>query len=314
MQGEHTERKYRIAVDLGATKILVGIIDNANNILAKKQILTEASKGFENAMNNLVQVIHALLEECAIDKQYCQVGICAPGPISIETGEMVNSVNFNWGRTPLRDFLKNKLSLPVAVEHDAKASALGEFHYGVGKGETSMVYIVVGSGVGGAIILDGKIYRGLHNYAGEVGHITIDYDGDPGATGIKGNAQSFMAGPSLAYHYKQLLKKAGRQLPEEQINGKYVGNLARNNDELALEVVRNAGKALGVLIGTLTMVLDIDLYVIGSSVAKLGDIFLEPARKEVYNYAFEDLAKNIKIVSSTLGDDAALLGCAHMLL
>jgi glucokinase len=217
-----------------------------------------------------------------------------------------------WRNVPLRQMLTDRLNVPVTLEHDAKASALGEYHYGVGRGERSMVYIVVGTGVGAAIVIDGQLYRGMHNAAGEVGHITIDCGGEKGSSGIRGNVESFMSGPSLAQRYQRLLVESGRQPPPEPASGELVARLAAGGDPLAIQVMTRAGEALGIAIASLAMVLDIELYVIGSSVAKSGDLFLAPARRILPEYCFQSVACKVRIMAVALGDDGPILGCGWL--
>jgi predicted NBD/HSP70 family sugar kinase len=208
--------------------------------------------------------------------------------------------------------LADRLHLPVRLEHDAKASALGEYHYGVGRGERSMVYIVVGTGVGAAIIVDGHLYRGMHNSAGEVGHITIDRHGEPGSSGVKGCVESYMSGPFLVRRYERLLQPSNLPLPDQPITGELIAQLAARGDKSALQIMTEAGEALGITVASLAMILDIELYVIGSSVAKAGDLLLEPARQSMPHYCFQSVAAKVRIVPAGLGDDGPILGCGWL--
>lgn len=305
-------KAYTIAVDLGGTKILVGIINAESAILGKRSCATKIEEGFEQAIDSICRLSFELLKELSISVQECILSVCAPGPIDLSSGSLVESVNLGWGIVPLRSLLEQRLSIPVFLEHDAKASALGEFHYGRGKGESSMVYLVAGTGVGGAIIIDGKLYRGMHNYAGELGHFTIDYDGKPGLTDIRGNVQSFLAGPSLALRYRELMEEAGKSLSDVEIDGKYVGDRAMEGDVIAMRVLTQAGQALGIAVASLAMILDIELYVVGSSVAQLGGIILNPARETLPQYSFKAVADLVRIESSMLKNNAALLGCDYI--
>jgi glucokinase len=212
--------------------------------------------------------------------------------------------------------LTERLNLPVVLEHDAKVAALGEYYYGSGRGERSMAYIVVGTGVGAAFILDGQLYRGMHNSAGEVGGLTIDRYaerfGHLCGSGIRGCVQGYTCGPALAYHYQRFCKEAGRQNGDPSITGEQVAQLAAQGDDVALRVMNQAGEALGVLVASLAMTLDIELYVIGGSVAKARDLFLEPARQTMPFYAFQSIGSHVRIVPAELGDDGPILGCGWL--
>jgi len=220
-----------------------------------------------------------------------------------------------WVNVPLRQMLSDRLALPVTLEHDAKAAALGEYHYGAGRGERDMVYIVVGTGVGSALILDGKVHRGRNNSAGEVGHITIRTTGDVCSCGNVGCVESFTAGPAIVRAYRRALTATGdpeRAESIEAISTEHIVERARGGETLAVQVLADAGEALGTAVATLAMILDVELYVIGSSVAKAGDLLLEPARQAVAHHAHRSVAARVRIVRSELEDDGPILGCGWL--
>jgi glucokinase len=297
---------------LGATKIALGLIDPLDRITARRRIPTNVAEGPESAVIRMAHSIAELAQELPAGQQMAAVGICSPGPIDHEAGMIIDPPNLTgWRNVPLRDMLAARLNLPVRLEHDAKASALGEYYYGVGQGARSMVYIVVGTGVGAAIIIEGQLYRGLHNSAGEVGHITIDRYGEKGSSGINGNVESYMSGPSLVQRFERLLAQAGRQAAQP-VSGEVIAQLAAQGEELALRVMTEAGEALGIAVASLAMILDIELYVIGSSVAKAGDLLLEPARRIMPQFCFQSVAAKVRIAPAGLGDDGPILGCGWL--
>ena len=302
-----------VGIDLGATKIALGLISPDDRVVARRRILTLVSDGPQAAVERMADSIADLERELPPGGRIAALGICSPGPVDYEAGLIVDPPNLTgWRDVPLRQMLSDRLKDPVRLEHDAKASALGEYHYGVGRGERSMVYVVVGTGVGAAIIVDGQLYRGMHNAAGEVGHITIDCGGEKGSSGIRGNVESFMSGPALTHRYERLLAQHGQRKPAQPITGELVARLAAGGDALALQVMTRAGEALGIAIASLAMVLDIELYVIGSSVAKSGDLLLEPARRILPEYCFHSVACKVRIAPVALGDDGPILGCGWL--
>lgn len=302
-----------VGIDLGATKIALGLIDPSDHIVAHRRIPTHVLEGPQAAVERTAQSIAEFAQELPPGQQIAAAGICSPGPIDHEAGMIIDPPNLTgWRNVPLRRMLAERLNMPVRLEHDAKASALGEYYYGVGRGERSMVYIVVGTGVGAAIVIEGQLYRGLHNSAGEVGHVTIDRDGEKGSSGINGNVESFMSGPFLVRRYERLLVQTQQPPPSQPVTGELVAQLAAQGDELARQVMTQAGEALGITVASLAMILDIDLYVIGSSVAKAGDLFLEPARRIVPDYCFQSVAEKVRIAPAGLGDDGPILGCGWL--
>ncbi len=305
-----------VGIDLGATKIALGLIDPENRITAQRRLLTDALAGPEAAVERMVNSIGELQAELPPGKQIASVGICSPGPLNHETGLILDPPNLTgWRNVPLQQMLADRLDVPVRLEHDAKVAALGEYYYGAGRGQRSMVYIVVGTGVGAAFIVEGQLYRGLHNLAGEVGGMTIERQAERYeqlcGSGIRGCVQGYTCGPALAYHYRRWQDQQATAA-QPQITGEQVAQLAVQGDELALKVMTQAGEALGVTVASLAMILDIDLYVIGGSVAKAGDLLLEPARRIVPAYAFESIAANVQIVTAALGDDGPILGCGWL--
>ncbi len=297
-----------IGIDLGATKIALGLISPTNKIVDRRRILTNAINGPEQAVQRTAAAITELRDALPPGEAIAAVGICSPGPIDHEAGMIVDPPNLpGWLNVPFQQMLADATGLPVVLEHDAKAAALGEYHYGAGRGERSMVYIVAGTGVGAAIIIDGQLYRGLHNFAGEVGGITINHDGPPCPSGVRGCVQEYICGPGLARRYRAL----NPQAPAD-VTGEQVAELAAAGDAPARQIMTEAGEALGITVASMAMILDIGLYVIGGSVVKAGDLLLEPARRAVPNFSFASVAAGTRIEPVALGDDSPLLGCAWL--
>ena len=302
-----------VGVDLGATKIALGLIDPHDQIVAYQRVPTDADEGPRAVVERIAQSVAELEREVPQGEPVAALGVCSPGPVDHRTGTLMEPPNLQGlHHAPLGQMLVERLKLPVSLEHDAKAAALGEFHYGAGRGEQSMVYIVVGTGVGAAIISDGELYRGMHNIAGEVGHVTLDRHGDLCPCGSLGCVETHMSGPWLARRYRRALEGAGHEHWREEshlITGEQVATLAEQGDALAMQVMTEAGEALGVVIASLAMILDIDLYVIGGSVAKSGDLLLGPARGIVPQYAYSYVGARVRIVASELFEDGPILGC-----
>ncbi|MEW5956296.1 MAG: ROK family protein [Chloroflexota bacterium] len=305
-----------VGIDLGATKIALGLIDPQDRIIAYRRLPTHAADGPSAAVECIGRSMIELEQELPAGQHIAAVGVCSPGPLDHRRGVILDPPNLSgWRQVPFRQMLADHLHMPVSLEHDAKAAALGEFYYGAGRGEQSMVYIVVGTGVGAAFIIDGQLYRGMHNLAGEVGGMTIDRDGEEYRSGVRGCVQSYICGPDLARHYQRRREQAKPQPPsgpDQPVTGELVAQLAGQGDEPALQVITQAGEALGVAVASLAMILDIELYVIGGSVAKSGDLLLEPARRAVPLYAFHSIASQVRIVTAGLGDDGPILGCGWL--
>jgi glucokinase len=305
---------YVIGIDLGATKIALGLIAPDNRIIARRRLPTLVAAGPASAVERMAAAIAELAAALPPGARLAAVGMCSPGPIDHAAGLIIDPPNLTgWRNVPLRQMMIERLGLPVALEHDAKAAALGEYHYGAGRGEPHMIYIVAGTGVGAAIIIDGQLYRGMHNFAGEVGHITIDRNNsETSGSNVPGSVQSYLCGPALAHHYRYLCEQQGLPIDSEPITGELVAVRAAQGDALAAQVMTQAGEALGIAVASMAMILDIELYVVGGSVVKAGELLLTPARQTMPRYCFESVAAKTRIQPVALGDDSPLLGCAWL--
>ena len=306
---------YVIGADLGGTKIELGLVDPADRIIARKRISTEAERGPTSVVERIAACVDELASHLPPQERIAAMGMCTPGPVDHVNGILLDPPNVQGLHyAPLGTLLTERLGFPVRLEHDAKAAALGEFYFGAGRGEQSMVYIIVGTGVGAALIMDGAVYRGMHNSAGEFGHTVLDRNGLLCSCGNRGWVERFMSGPLLAQWYG--IMAASHQPPvsslQSPLTGEAVATLATQGDPVALAVITQAGEALGAAIATLAMIVNIDLYVVGGSVAKCGELLLAPARQAVPRHAFASVAAHVRVVASGLDTDAPILGCAWL--
>jgi glucokinase len=301
-----------IGIDLGGTKTALGLISPENAVVATRRMPTLEHEGPQSIVERIAEQVTDLAKELPSDQRIAAVGIGCPGPVDHRSGRLLTLVNLpGLSNTPLRQLLADRLGVPVRLDHDAKVAALGDFYYGAGQGRTHMVYIVIGTGVGAALITDGQLYYGESNTAGEAGHITVDRYGERCTCGSRGCLETFISGPWLARRYQQALAQKG--LPEgDPVSGEQVTRLALAGDAAGQAVMQAAGEALGIAVASMAMIMNIELFVIGGSVAKAGDVLLEPARRTVPQYAFRAVAERVRIVASALGDHGPLLGGAWL--
>lgn len=302
-----------VGVDLGGTTIKLGLIDPQNKILEKRKFPTNPEEGPETAIEHIAEVVNEYSKFIPDKENIAALGICCPGPLDHEAGMLINPTNLpKFYNVPLRQMLSDRLNMPVSMEHDAKSAALGEFYYGAGRNQKSMVYVVIGTGVGAAIIMDGQLMRGVKNFAGEIGHATVDRNGEPCSCGSKGCLETYTSGPWLARRYQRLMMQENQaSLPntETLITGEAVINLAREGNPLAAKIMMDAGEAVGIAVATMAMILDVELYVFGGGVSKCGDLLLNNARLTVPLYSFQTVGPHVRLMTSELGEDAPLLGC-----
>ncbi len=295
---------WHLGIDLGATSFKCGLISPEWKIVARNQDETRALQGPEQAADRIAAHARTLLAQLPSGAVVASIGMCAPGPLDHTTGTLIYPPNLTgWRNVPFAQMVSERVGLPVSLEHDAKASALGEFHFGAGRGAKSMALIIIGTGIGAAMIVDGKLYRGDHDAAGEIGHITVDLEGPICRCGATGCVEVFASGPAIvnAYNY------ATRRNVE---SGEEIARAAHEGDEIAQRVFQRAGRALGAAIATMAMLNDIDTFVLFGSVVKAGDLLLEPARQAVPRYSYPTTAARLKIMIGELGNDAGILGAA----
>lgn len=294
-----------IGIDLGGSKIALGLVSPGDEILARRRIDTRAEAGLENVIKRIANEIHALSAQLPQGESLTAIGIGAPGPVDHISGDLLALVNLpGLSNTPFRRALSEGLALPVSLDHDAKVAALGEFHFGAARERDSMIYIVIGTGVGAAIIYQGQLLYGESNSAGESGHMTVDPRGRLCHCGSRGCLEAYASGPALQKQYAAATGHA--------ISGDEIARRAQAGHEPARRVFQAAGRALGIAIASLAMTLNIETFVIGGSVAQAGELLLEPARQTLPAYAFKAVSARVNILASNLGEDAPILGAAYM--
>lgn len=293
-----------VGVDLGATKTACGLVSPENKLVASDRVETKALDGPAPAAERIAGSIRRVIAQAPSGARVSAVGVCCPGPVDHTTGVIVDPPNLTgWRNVPFTDMLSQSVGLPVNIEHDAKGTALAEFRLGAGRGSRDMVLIVVGTGIGAAMILDGKLYRGRNNSAGEVGHITVDLDGPICSCGSNGCVETFAGGPAIIRSYAYATRRQVNSAEE-------VARAAEAGDTIALRVFRAAGRALGAAVATIAMVLDIDTFVLFGSVVKAGELLLKPAREAVPNYSHGSIAARVRVLTAELGDQAGIMGAA----
>ncbi len=298
------DQDWVIGVDLGATKTACGLVSPDNVLIERAQVETRPLDGPAPAAERIANSIRDLLARAPADAHVTRVGVCSPGPVDHNTGMIVDPPNLTgWRNVPFATMLGQHLGLPVKLEHDAKGTALAEFHLGAGRGSRDMVLIVIGTGIGAAMILDGKLYRGRSNAAGEVGHITVDLDGPICSCGSNGCVETYAGGPAIASSYAYATR---RQVSSAQ----EVTRAAEEGDPIARRVFHAAGRALGAAIATMAMILDVETFVLFGSVVKAGNLLIEPAREAVPNYSHRSISGRVRILTAELGDKAGMLGAA----
>ena len=297
-----------IGVDLGGTNLRTALVSQNGEVAGKIKEPTCASDGHAKVVQKLIENIKAQ-QDSALRKgtKIAAVGVGAPGVIHAETGVVVKSPNFpDWNNLPLKKELETALALPVSIENDANAAALGEQWRGAGQGIASMIFLTLGTGVGGGIVLDGRIWPGADGMAGEIGHMTIIPDGRRCGCGNTGCLEMYASSRGIVMTYQE------RSSRSKVITSEDIYQAARDGDVLAGDVMKDMGRLLGIGIANLINIFNPEMIVIGGGVKDAWPLFIEATRGEIKKRAFEYPAARTQIVPSVLGDDAGMIGAAAL--
>ena len=308
-----------LAIDLGGTKIIAAIISHHAQIIAKEYSLTLADEGVEAVTGRILSAIDHLLSVSNIDpSQLNSISIAAAGAIDLDRGVVASSPNLpGWYDIPLRDIVSRKYKVNAILINDANAAALGEHQFGAGKGVSNLILVTVGTGIGGGIIINGRLYSGPSGSAGEVGHMTIDVNGPRCSCGNIGCWEMLASGTAMAREAISRISRGERSILTEMVEGKVenitvekVETAARAGDSLALEVISQAATYLGVGMVNLVNIFNPEMIIVGGGVAKMGELLLQPARQVVRERAFKLATGAVRIVPAQLGEDGGVLGAA----
>lgn len=313
--------KLVIGVDVGGTNLRAASIDKNGMILRRKSRPSNAKRGIESLIQNLVSVLKEMMEEESISG----VGIGIPGVIDVKNGILTQAPNISRVKNyPIREKLEQELgtAIDLALENDANCAALGEWWLGAGKEADSLIIVTLGTGLGGGVILNGSLWRGVSGMAGEIGHMTIDPDGPRCNCGNFGCVESFVSAEAIRRMVKEGLRDKNlktivrdqiKHLPVHDIP-EIIGKAARVGDRFSREIWEAFGRALGIAIANLTNLLNVEMIIIGGGLSNSIDLFIRPAMIEARKRALRAPLENVEIKNSELGDDAGLLGAGYLAL
>ena len=325
MADEMTDKPYVVGVDLGGTNVRAAVIDRASEqIVARGENIS--SRGMDGPEMTAMQI--ATAARTALDQagasleQVLGVGVAVPGHVKAKEGLVKWAPNFKdqWKEVPIAALIERHLGLPVQIGNDANLAALGEFRFGAGREVRHLVMVTLGTGIGGGIIVDGKLLDGADGGAGEIGHMVINPGGRGGNSAfgsVEGETQR-----------DAIIERAARKIQEgyqtslgERVDYNrfaltpaIIAEEAQKGDAIALEVFEETGYYLGLCVTNLIDLLNPEMVVIGGGIAQAGDIILDPIRRTVTATAIRSLAKSCRIVPAELGDNAGIFGGAAIIL
>lgn len=316
------ERKMRQAgyvgaLDIGGTKILAGMFDPRGRLVARKRIETLAASGAEQVIERVVKVMREVMDEAGVSIDLLAgVGGSVPGPLDSERGVVIFSPNLGWRDVQLVAMLEERLGAPVKIEDDARCAALGEARYGAARGARNAVYVTISTGIGGGVVIDGRIYRGSHGFAGEVGHMTLEANGPPCSCGNSGCFESLASGTAIAARARQAVLHGDETIlarfrdEPERLTAEQVVLAAAAGDEVAIRILETAGDYIGIGLAAVAAAFDPEAIVLGGGVVRESGLLLQRARASFAARALYPLGSLVRVLSAELGDDSALWGAA----
>ncbi|HIV90659.1 MAG TPA: ROK family glucokinase [Candidatus Eisenbergiella stercoravium] len=309
--------RYCFGVDVGGTTVKLGFFDEEGNLLEKWEIPTRTQDHGKNILPDVAASILDKMKEREVSREeIAGVGIGAPGPIDAK-GTVYVAVNLGWGTFSLKNELQSLLNLPVEAGNDANVAALGEMWKGGGQGYSNVVAVTLGTGVGGGIIVDGKILSGATGAGGEIGHIHV-VDGETEACncGNYGCLEQYTSATGIVRLAKRRLAEDDKPsvLRESgNISAKTVFDAVKDGDELAVEVAERFGQILGKTLAGIAAVVNPEIFVIGGGVSKAGPVLLDYIQKYYMPNAFSG-SRGALFALATLGNDAGIYGAAKLVL
>jgi glucokinase len=319
---QHAHRA--VGLEVGAKTLTAVVVDLAAQIKLRLQAPSRMSEGPEAVEEEVRNILRRVLEEISKEAEATAdvlgIGLALPGPLLASDEKAVFSPPSypGWGEIALGEFVFEEFGLPVLVDNDGNAAALGEHLFGAGRGVDDMVHVVVHRGVGGALIMGGELYRGSNGVAGEIGHSIVDADGPRCGCGRHGCLEAFVGRTAITRRARNALKLAGvggiNDKSAEEIRAQDVIEAGLAGDELAISVLAETGQYLGLGISTAVNMCDPELVVVGGSTMRAGDLVLGPAIEVVRKRALPGIAEKVEVVAGQLGDDAGAIGAASLVL
>ena len=311
------ERFRTVGIDIGGTNIKIATLWSDGELLHATQIPTNAAAGPQAALARLIPTVEALLQRSAMSVQSLHtIGVDSAGIIDPHSNRVVDSPNLrSWEGFALCEALSQHFEAVATLENDVNAVAYGEWRGGAGRGTQNMVAMTLGTGVGGGLILDGRLYRGAHGAAGEIGHMTLDMHGPDCTCPNRGCLERHLG---AAWIVERAIERIGtdsrpsalRGLPPEKLDPRSLSVAADAGDAIASEVLHEVGQILGHGLVSIANIFDPECIVIGGGVASAGARLFKPAEEVLRQRAMSIPAQNVRLLAAELGDEAALIGAS----
>ncbi len=308
--------KYAIGLDLGGSSIKYGLVSSKGDILQEGKIPSFADESSDRIIEQLLLAVDTVKEYATNNKiELCGIGIGTPGIVDQINGVVLGGAENlkGWENIPLGDIISKHSGLKVLVDNDANVMGLAETRFGIAKGCTDVVFLTVGTGIGGALIIDGKLYGGYKNRGTELGHFPFIADGEPCACGSVGCLETYASAAAMVGRYKRMYKEKNHtECPD--VDGEEIVRLYKNGDKLATAAIDENCRFLGHGIAGFINIFSPQKVVIGGGLADAGEFYLEKVREALKLYVMPDCALNTIIETAILGNNAGFMGAAGLCL
>lgn len=310
------KQNVAIGIDFGGTAVKAGLVDETGVVLDRVQAVTAE---IQTRSAWLAFVGQCLRRFGAGHRRPAGIGVGVPGFVDFKRGYIYNLTNVpGWTRVPLAGMIRQRFGLRAFVDNDVNAMALGECAYGAGRRFSQAVFATLGTGVGGAVVIDGRLYRGAYSMAGEIGHVSINLHGRRTPEG-RGGLETYVGNMRLVAAAMQALRKGRRSLLRDlvknnltQITAKTIAQAARRGDPLACEIFDTMADCLAAAFASVTYLLQPEVIIVGGGVAQSGRVLFDPLRRHLRERLHPFFAGRIRVIPAVLGADAGLIGCASL--
>ncbi|PYJ99094.1 MAG: ROK family protein [Verrucomicrobia bacterium] len=319
MPGENDRKDCVIGVDFGGTKILAGVFDEKFECIGRARVSTKADRGTDEVVGRIARCVREAVDECDLDlKQIKAIGIGAPGAVDSQSGKVIFAPNLGWNDVPLKKELEKLLERPVLLENDCNVCTLGVYEVELKAKPRDVVGIFLGTGIGGGLILEGKLYSGFNRTAGEIGHMVLEVSGPKCGCGNKGCFEALASRTAIFRKIKEAVKEGQKTLltemlgPElEDLRSGDLRKAIKRGDKFVEHIVEEAAEYTGIAVSNLINILNPEVVVIGGGlVEQLEDEMLAIIVETAMDYAMPGTTKGIEIIATRLGDDAGITGGA----
>lgn len=314
-RGDHV-----LGVDIGGTKVMALVLDRDLKVVGRAKKKMRSSRADEPAEVRVIKAMHEALADAGLERVR-GAGVGSPGPLDPKTGVIIDTPNLAWKDFPLAQTLSDAFDVPVAVDNDVNMGTYGEWHFGEVSDCKNVVGVFPGTGIGGGLIIEGKLYRGLTGAAGEVGHMTIEVDGPYCGCGKRGCLEAVASRIAIASRVAALAARGDAPYVFEQcgvdmakIRSSVLAKAIEKGDTMVEDVVRKAAFYIGIGVSNLINILSPEAVVLGGGLVEAMEaLFLEEVKRAMKEHAMPFLRKNLRLVPAKLGDDAVAMGAAVLI-